>query len=137
MQQRWLLPRGGIDLVFTLLVEVQPPTGLQFVALDDFGTTLAQGDASAVTVTSRALPRSIAEEIRTFLIALYLPGDAHAVRVRETGEIGWHDLTRSSLRTPTSLYVDGMRARFQPDGGTALEGSLIATLRANSSENSQ
>jgi hypothetical protein len=129
VQQRWLLPRGGIDLAFTLYVEVQPPNDLQFVALDDFGTTMAQGSATAVTDASRAVPTSIADRIRTLLVALYLPGDRHAVRVRASGVAGWHDLTRNSLRTATELHVDGMRAKFEDDGGgMVIEGALEARV---------
>ena len=132
VQQRWLLPRGGIDLAFTLYVEVQPPSDLQFVALDDFGITLAQGNATAVTDASRALPESIADRMRTLLVALYLPGDRHGVRVRASGDVGWHDLTRNSLRTTTAFYVDGMHAKFAEGGGMVVEGTLKAHISGGS-----
>jgi hypothetical protein len=114
-QQRWIVDRRGTDVVFTLLLRVEPPDGLHFVALGDFGGTLAEGTQDAIARDSRVLPGPLATAIRDVLAALYLPPprrDLRAVRIRESGQAAALAPGRKELWSADGLWTRAAHVRI-------------------------
>jgi hypothetical protein len=139
-QQRWIVDRAGTEIVFTLLLRVEPPLELHFVALGDFGGTLAEGTLKKVTRDSRAVPAATATAIRDVLSALYLPparADLRAVRIKESGEAGAWAPGRRELWSADGLWTRAARVRVHGWSGEPrwparydVSGSVHATVEA-------
>jgi len=139
-QQRWIVDRGGTDVVFTLHLRVDPPDRLHFVALGDFGGTLAEVTLEEVVRDSRALPGPTARAIRDILRALYLPpppGELHPVRIKENGEAAAWAPDRLELWSADVLWTRAARVRVRGWSGDPrwparyeISGSVRATVEA-------
>lgn len=139
-QQRWIVDRGGTEVVFTLLLRVAPPHELHFVALGDFGGTLAEATQDGIARDSRVVPRATATAIRDVLSALYLPppgSELRAVRIREGGQAAAWAPGRRELWSADGLWTRRARVRVTGWGGEPrwptryeISGSVHATVEA-------
>ena len=139
-QQRWIVDRGGTDVAFTLHLRVEPPDGLHFVALGDFGGTLAAVTLERVVRDSRAVPAPTAKAIRDILRALYLPppqGELRPVRIKATGKAAAWAPDRRELWSADGLWTRAARVRVSSWSGDPrwparyeLSGSVRATVEA-------
>lgn len=120
-QERWILRRGDTDVVFTLMIEIADGTGApRFVALDDFGGVLADGEGR----DSRALPARVVERIRAAVSARYAPGEADPVRVGDA--TGWR--SAAALHVGREIYAGGLRITAVATDRWEIEGALRATV---------
>jgi len=120
-QERWILRRGDTDIVFTLMIEVTGAADApRFVALDDFGGVLADGEGRA----SRVLPARLVERIRAAVAARYAPGDVDPVRVGDA--TGWR--SAAALHVGREIYAGGLRITAVATDRWEIEGALRATV---------
>ena len=117
-RERSILRRGETEIVFTLLIEFEGR--LQFAALDDFGSVLADGSGRS----SRVIPAAMVNRIRRLLEAKYAPKNPRLVRVGSG--IGWAE--PGVLWTGNELYTDGMKVRILGPRRYEIEGALSATV---------
>jgi len=117
-QERWILRRGSTEIVFTLLIEFED--GLQFAALDDLGSVLADSAGRS----SRALSESLVARLAALLRAMYQPADLRPVLV-ENG-VGWAGA--GVLWVGTTLYTEGMRVQHLGPNRYEVSGALSATV---------
>ena len=119
-RERWILRRGSTEIVFTLLVEFED--GVQFVALDDLGSVLADSGGRH----SQALPAAIAQRIGRLLRVKYAPTDLRPARVGASADLGWAE--PGVVWIGDEMYTDGMRVRTLGPRRYEVDGSLTATV---------